>query len=99
MGVHPCRASQDTGGNPHYKMHAWEDGSEQTRCGLEPLEVDRRHAFGSICPSCFPNREGSADDPTPSEKPWTPDNGNRGDVIAVARSDPRWPGQTEEPEE
>jgi hypothetical protein len=75
MGVHPCRAAQDTGGNPRFKMHACEGGSSMTICGLEVHEVSRRHQYTSLCPVCWPA------EPAPTEEPWTPKSGREGDLI------------------
>jgi len=76
MGVHPCRSSQDKSGNPRYKMHAIEGGSELTICGLEVADVNRRHQYTSLCPVCWPR------EPAPTELPWDPEfGGNEGERI------------------
>jgi hypothetical protein len=77
--VHPCRAKQDTGGNPRYKMHNCPEDSELTTCGLDVTDVNRTYGYTSLCRTCWPVGE------APSEEPWTADNRNEGDVIQGRR--------------
>jgi|SRR6478609_1438777 len=89
MGVHPCRAAQDTFTNPHFKMHAYTDESiGLTLCGLEvrdfgnPDFADWRFAYASICPSCFPREEEDPGDPPRKQVGWDDEHPhNVGDVI------------------
>ena len=74
MAVHPCRAKQDTFGNPTFKMHNCAAGSEKTTCGLDAFEVNVTAGYTSMCRTCWPQKR---------EKAWDDENpDNQGDVIS-----------------